>query len=435
MKNLLQVREKKGQNDMSKNAPFLPRRKNLFQKAFSSWDEIIPYNATHAISFDAPLQEEALRDAIHRSLPSLGFPCSREQIRLREGKSGTDLLERVRATFEEEINRRFDPAEDILPFRFFWCQEDGESFVLGVSYFHAVASADCICWMFEMIVSCYLGKESKSPAPVSGRRPAPYLPMLLRQWWRFPAWAIGFPRFIKQIKSYARLSGRLEKRAQSRIHTLPLNEAQLSWLRETSKRTGATVNDVFMGLLMYGLGKELPDRFSRGRRNQLAIGSIINIRNHFGANHQTNFGVYLAIFSVSCPISSLNDLDDILREVRRQTLEIKKGYLYLRSLLLIATGVFHRHFLDEEGRAQNSRKNFPLAAGITNFFVDRFQGDLKDLPISEYWRAVSVSPATPLILSLTTFRNQTCLMFIRDNSLYSKEEIESVISRITQSMR
>ncbi|MEM0968412.1 MAG: hypothetical protein AAGJ31_03605, partial [Verrucomicrobiota bacterium] len=166
----------------SSAALHFPRSPNLFQRALRSWDEIIPYNATHAISIDLPFEEEALRNAVHGALTSTGFSCTRNSISLRKGHAGGELIEQLRSTFEEELNQRFHPAPDAVPFRFFWLPAPEGGFVLGLTYHHVIASADCVCWMFETLVSLYRGEEDALTTPGIPHRAAPYSRMFFREW-------------------------------------------------------------------------------------------------------------------------------------------------------------------------------------------------------------------------------------------------------------
>lgn len=59
---------------------------------------------------------------------------------------------------------------------------------------------------------------------------------------------------------------------------------------------------------------------------------------------------------------------------------------------------------------------------------------MTELPVANYWRAVSASPSTPLVISVTSFNHETHLMFIRNDSLYSSEEVEGVIQCISDLM-
>tara|TARA_R110000850_G_scaffold55417_24_gene131129 strand:- start:2627 stop:3859 length:1233 start_codon:yes stop_codon:yes gene_type:complete len=404
-----------------------------------AWDETLPYNAVHAVSIRSCPDEELLRGAIHRSLAACGFECDPDAIPIaRMNGEGDDLAGKLRLVFESELNKRFDRSPTAIPFRFFWIPDrpngSEETFVLGVCYYHPIAGADCVCWLLEDIVSCFIEPETGGLTNWHAPRSPRYRIMVLRQWRYFSRWITSARPYFRQAKRYARLEGSHRKGAGSRVHAITLSSAQQKWIRHKMGSTGATFNDVLVGLVLYGIAKEIPDRFTCSRRKDLAIGSIINIRNHFGQKHRKTFDVLLAMFSVSHPMTDLDSLDDLFRSVREQTAAIKENRYYLRNLFLLSFGNFWNKFLTEDKRANVSIKNFPLAAGVTNFYVDRFQTRMSDLPVDDYWRGVSASPSTPLVISATTFGEQMNLMFIRNESFYSGPEIDSLILRLESLM-
>ncbi|MDF1859456.1 MAG: hypothetical protein P1U87_04540 [Verrucomicrobiales bacterium] len=416
---------------MTRSAKLL--RPNLFQKAMLSWNETTPYNAVHSISIQKPLDGGELLQAIRKSLSNCGFDCEIGEIEYKEVESPVDSDETLRSIFETELNLPFENLAETLPFRFFAIKTDEAHFRLGVCYFHPVASADCICWLLEDIVSTIASGGAQPLEPWASCNTHRYRRMFLSQWRFFLPWLSKLPGFLREAKCYARINGRRDCPPASRVYSLSLDNSQQTWIRDQMKATGATFNDVLISLIIYGTAKTFPRRLHHRRRKDIAIGSIINIRNHFGIASKKTFGLFLAFFSVSHSINEQTAITPLIRDVSRKTRAIKKDRLYALNLLVIGFGVFWQRFLSEQQRDRMSLRGFPLAGSVTNFFVDRYQRHLMQLPVENYWRAVSAGPATPLVISATTFRNKMNLMLIANIFIYSDDDISS-LSRCLESI-
>jgi len=316
------------------------------------WNEMLPYNAVHLIEVNQALDEPALRKAISATLEAAGFAVSPESLSLNSFTSGEDTYKAIRVTFEEQLNERFEGTRGEVPFRFLISPAGPDNFLLGVCYFHPVASADCLCWLLEEIVARLQAPDDPNITPWSTPRSSRYRYMLLREWKLFVSWLVSIRPFSKMVKRYTRLHGSHQRGAQNRVHSLTLTTEQQDWIRSQMSETGATFNDILMGLTLHSIGKEIPERLTHPRRSDLAIGSIINIRCHFGERFKKSFGLYLAMFSVSRPMSEIDDIEGLFRSVRSQTEEIKKKAFYLRNLFLLSFGTFWRRFLDEESASQ-----------------------------------------------------------------------------------
>jgi hypothetical protein len=81
-------------------------------------------------------------------------------------------------------------------------------------------------------------------------------------------------------------------------------------------------------------------------------------------------------------------------------------------------------------------KNYPLWGGLTNMNLTKLPVNAVAVPSatarpSDYLRAVSTGPVTPLVLSITTFGKGVNLSMSYRTSVYSREEISAVRERFT----
>src|SRR6185369_2067746 len=100
-------------------------------------------------------------------------------------------------------------------------------------------------------------------------------------------------------------------------------------LIKAGKSRGITLNDLFLALLMRGLSPLAPERTQAARRRMISIGCIVNIRQDLALGSRRTFGLFLGSFVVSHEVPRGISLMDLAMDIRRQTLEIKRGKLYL----------------------------------------------------------------------------------------------------------
>lgn len=408
---------------------------NLFARAMQAWDETLPYNAVHSIQINRELDPERIPMIVSRAIEQhSGLSYLPDKITIEHISPTGDIEEDLRSANESQLNQRFDRNHSEPFIRFFILPIDEENFILGLCYYHLIASADSICWLLESIVADYCETAIPHLDTRPEKRQSSYRWLLLKQAKFFFLWLAGASEFSKKVRAYSRLPRRHREGAKSRVATLSLSATQRAWIRDQTKQTGATFNDVVMGLALHSLAKHGPEQASHSRRNDLAVSSIVNIRQHFGPQKAGTFGLFLAVFSVSLPLKTIDSLGETFQRIHKQTERIKKDRLYLRNLFYVSFGTFWRKFLSKEQQENLNLKSFPLAASITNFFVDRFQNHLFDLPVSNYWRSVSSSPATPLVISATTFKDCMHLNFIYNDAIYESEEVASIADGIAKAM-
>lgn len=397
-----------------------------------SWDETIPYNAVHSLVVGRRFDREALGAAIEAALERCGQDFGEPELQVLSGDPGSDPVREKIVT--AELRRRFPRETGASPFRFFVIEDGGDRFVLGVCYFHPIAGADSICWMLEDLVASFLG-EDRDPPPWS-EEPAPlYRALLLRHWNRLPIWLCTAPGYIRNTRRYARK--RVLHRADHGIGTtfLRLRREEVDWIRDRMNRSGASFNDAFQALVICALDELTADRLRHHHRHEISVASIVNIRDAFGPRVENTFGLFLATSFASHPVREGTSFSDVLGSVREQTARTRKGLLHLRNLFALKTYLLFKRFLDRERYEKMFMRSFPLMASVTNFFVDRFQRDLESLPVRDYRRAVSPSTATPLVLSLTSFRGETTVAISYNEAIYEETEVKEFVERLRATMK
>lgn len=399
-----------------------------------SWDETLPYNATHALRVEGVLRVGLLREAIRASLMHCGYPAGEDELLLEEHAAGAcaeDVLHRV---VQAQLNRRFDEAEQEVPFRFFVIREGSASFLFGVCYFHPVAGADTILWFLEDVVGNYAGCHPKGRMQWNLEEPPRYRSLLWRRLVDVPGWLASLPGYVARTRHYARK--KVSHRAEASVGTvaLRLDEEEVEWIRRKMEEQGATFHEVLLALVIQGLARMLPERWQHAHRREIAVGSIINIREEFGTRAAQSFGLFLSSFFVSDSVPPGEGLTEVLGRVQRQTRAVKRRRLHLRNLVVLEAYLLFKRMFNPERYRKMFVRGFPLLASVTSFFVDRFQRRLERLPVTDYWRAVSASLATPLVLSVTSFRGRTNVTVSYNREIYQDWEVEDFLSLVRDTL-
>src|SRR5437867_2601285 len=138
----------------------MPGKLNSFQKTFLQWNQTQAYNATHLVRIPAPPNVEKLRQVIAqvpaaRGLTGLSLDVAAGTFQYAGGRAAPDLsalpvtdgsVAALDAEIERQLNQRFEAGQQTNPFRFFIAPA-GNSFRLGLTYFHAIADAEAIVWL------------------------------------------------------------------------------------------------------------------------------------------------------------------------------------------------------------------------------------------------------------------------------------------------
>ena len=420
----------------------LPGRLNTFQRTMLLWDEMHAYNAVHVARMPGALEEERLLCSLakvldQRGIASLRLDAKTRAFEFRDGtamtgltvfEGGADPHETLRAEMERQINLRFDHSAEFTPFRFF-AVPDGDSFWLGIVYFHAIADAEPIVRLACDFVAEYAGvaaTRGRWNCHAKGRR----APMRLFMWLRK---LLALPAQFRALRKAIRPGCSDANDFCNGLELFTLSSAELSALIAAGKKFGVTVNDFFLALLLHALAP-LCEAVRRDGRDRISLGCIVNARRDLGITGDDSFGLVLGGFSVACGIAETGDLPQLARSIAAQTRRYKCGGLHLANALEMGLVLRLMSLFSTNQRRRFYPKNYPLWGGLTNM-------NLTTLPVGaaarpqDYLRAVSTGPVTPLVLSVTSFGNGVNVSMSYRTSVFSREEIATVRGRFTAAVR
>ncbi len=411
-------------------------RLNLFQAMMLRWREIHPYNAVHVVAVERPLDAAQLARDIdayleRAGLTGLELDAANRRYDYRGGAARTALATLpgnadpeavVRAEMERQLNAPFAATGPIEPFRFF-AVDAGVRFYLGVAYDHFIAGGDSIAVLLQRISGVHAGATAQAETPEL------YPPTFVRLFARHALSLVtGLPHLAGILAGCRRAArpqfpGGDDPRNGLVHHTL--DGANAATLARVAAAWGITGNELLMAILLQALSPFAAQRHS-GRRNQLAIGSIINVRNDYQPGPTRVFGQFLSSCRVANAVPPGMPLRELAADVHAQLGRVRKQKLYLQMLVMIALAGRLWRFLTPLQRARFHAKNYPLMAGITPLNVNALWLEAGGGTPPPYLRAVSTGPLAPLVVAATKAGSAIELGFTYRTTAFSRDDIGRV---------
>jgi hypothetical protein len=411
-------------------------RFNLFQSTMLRWREMHPYNAVHVITIERPLDAARLARDIDtqlefEGLTGLELDAARRRYEYRGGSARTALAtlpgmpdpdEAVRAEMERQLNAPFPPSGRIEPFRFF-AVDAGARFYFGVTYDHFIAGGDSIAVLLKGITDRHSGAAVDAQA--KQLYPATFARLFARHAWSF---LTGIPH-IAMIFAGCWRAFRPESHGgddpQNALERLRVEGADFDTLSRVAATWGVTGNELLIALLLRALSPFAAERWS-GRRNRLAIGSIINVRSDYQPGPTRVFGQFLSSCRVASPVRPELALRDLALDVRAQLRRVRTRRLYLQMLVMIAISGLVWPRLSPGQRSRFHAKHYPLMAGITPLNVNAIWREAGGGAPPRYLRAVSTGPLAPLIVAATKAGDAIELGLTFRTATFSRDEVSRI---------
>jgi hypothetical protein len=424
-------------------------RLNLFQASMLRWRDLHPYNAVHVIRIPAPLSKARLEQAIDAVLEGFGLTgleldVARRRYEWRGGVARTsvrvavpdpDPARTVDAEIERELNAPFPRDGRVDPFRFFLVDR-GPEFDLALGYDHFIAAGDSIVLLLKAIADRYAGAaDGALAAPAPERYPPTYGPLFLHHLGAALAGLRRIPAIVGSSRRAFRPQYPHGSEPYNAFTHVRVGRTGVAAMLQTSRAWGVTLNDLVLALLLQTLSPLAEARHREPRRNELAIASIVNIRGDCGAGSRGAFGQFLSSFLVTHPVPAAATLEELARDVGRETGRIKRERLYFQTLFaLAASGGFWR-LLSPERRARFHRKAYPVWAGTTSLNVDALWSAAPGAaPVPEYIRAVPTGPLAPLVVAVTTAGGRIVLGISYRTAAFTRADMDNMAASIRHSI-
>ena len=421
------------------------RRLNLFQSTMLRWRELYPYSAVHAVQVAAPLDAQGLERDIGRALDGLGLTGlvldSRARryawlggaaaVSLRVVAGGANPASVLDEEMERELNAAFPADGRFDPFRFF-AVDAGASFHLGVAYDHFVAGGDSIARLLKRIVEGD-GEARSAAAPAS-----PYAPAYARLFWREKGALLAGTASLSRLAAEARRAARPRYQSPEDGYNAfvrcRIGVEERAALVRTAERWQVSLNDLLLAIVLTAFSPLALARRSSLRRTDIALASIVNIRRQLGPEAEGAFGPGLASFRVGHAVPPGIGLRDLTAAVHAQTDRVRRGKLYLQTLLAMALAGFQWRFLSRERRLRFFAKHYPVWAGVTPLNINPVWGASGDAAPPRYVRAVSTGPLAPMIIALTTCGEAIEAGISYRRTVYGRDAAEGIAAGMLDSI-
>jgi hypothetical protein len=142
--------------------------------------------------------------------------------------------------------------------------------------------------------------------------------------------------------------------------------------------------------------------------------------------------VFLGSFFVTHEVPEQMKLRELVADLHRQTVAIKRHKLYAGAPLEMGFARFMLSLLSLERGKKFYHRYYPLWGGVTNMNLNLLWDQSKSESPIDYFRAVSTSPAIPLVLSVTTVGQTLNLGFTHRSTAYLPEDLEQVKRRFLE---
>lgn len=420
---------------------------NSFQKTMLQWNHLHAYNAVHVVrlagALDLPQLTGVINDIVaQRGLTHLTLDLQRQTFDYGGGSGELPIqvitgrgepLASLTAEMERQLNTAFDLSGDFNPFRFFVVPEAG-SFLLGLVYFHAVADAESIVLLLRELAAAYAGTVAREQAEPLEHYPKSYDNLLRHQPQVIGRRLLGLPDQARKLRSSLRVPASDPENMRNGLRLFTLGREDLQGLVVTAKAWQVTVNDVLLAALMSSVARLAGNRGASGRRKNISLGCIVNIRKDLGVDSPRTFGLFLGSFLVTHAVPEGISLQQLASELRDQTSAIKRQRLYLGTPWELALARRLLAFFSPNQRKKFYQKNYPLWGGVTNMNLNSLWPTVEATPTPDYFRAVCTGPVTPLVLSVTTVGDHANLGLTYRTGIFLEAALEQIQSSLRETL-
>jgi hypothetical protein len=327
------------------------------------------------------------------------------------------------AEVERQLNTPFAQTGRFSPFRFFVAPA-GNSFFLGLVYFHPAADAESVALLLRELVEARGDGSAPVFSPALDLYPDGRAHLLGQHPEVLVRRLLALPLQIRNLRRSCRTSCHDPTIMANRFTFFSLDPETLASVVAAAKSWEVTVNDLWLALLLKSLAPLAAGRLQARKRRAISVGCIVNLRRALGVDSRRTFGLFLGSFTVTHKVPEGIGLSELAGDVRQQTAAIKRRKLFLATPLELGFARFMWLFFSPERRMKFYPKNFPLWGGITNLNLNSLWKAAPDAGPLDYFRAVSTGPVTPFVLSLTTVRDRANIGLSYRSSVYSPEAVQ-----------
>jgi NRPS condensation-like uncharacterized protein len=418
---------------------------NSMQKSMLQWNGMHPYSAVHAVQIRGTLDLARLQACIDTAvtrggLTWLRLDCDRFTFQYEDGAANSQLLtiagdedprSGLVAEIERQLNLPFEHTIRFSPFRFLVAPA-GDSFFLGMVYFHPTADAESVVWLLRDIVTAYLGSDAHGLANGFNLYPDSRAHLLRHHSIVVARKFLSLPGQTLNMRHSHRAPCSDVNNMANGFLCFSLEAEHLRLLVTAAKSWCVKVNDLLMALLMKSLSPLSAERAQSHRRRKISLGCIVNLRKDLGIDSRRVFGVFLGSFVVTHDVPDAISVRKLSVDLANQTARIKRHKLYLASPLEMGFARLMFKLFSPVRQKKFYAKHYPLWGGITNMNLNSVWGETDRNAPLDYFRGVSTGPVTPLVLSVTTIGDRANIGVSYRFAVFSKNDIRELQCRFLE---
>jgi NRPS condensation-like uncharacterized protein len=458
---------------------------NAFQKIMRLWDEVHPYNAAQIMRLEGAADYERINAHWRKTLSTLGIGrvvmdgaqyahtswngeaghrfirVARPYLAPREGEApaeaqrtdglGTgrlvganetacpqahsaensdqeNALRGLEAYLTTEMNRRFEGRE-YCPFRpFVWQEPGANEHYVGVIYHHWPADSGSIKTLLrEWYCSMYCPQAARTEPLEIAREGYWHHFGPHRGAWELKDAILSLLRYRTRF-SRARISPISDADDFTvRVRIYPQPDGLADQILATARRIGVTVNDIFLAAMAETCHR-LGGNPLTAERDELALGTIVDLRMLAQQNMDHLFGMFLGFTNTIVRRQDLEDWPRLLKRISAQTSHQKRSGASQACVLRMIGGLAEAHFKTARQWVDSYRRNMPMAAGISNINMNRhWTARYCPSPLIEYIRVAPPSALLPMTFGTTTTGRKMNLVFTHQIALFNDEHAQRIV--------
>lgn len=384
---------------------------NVFQRLLRKWEAVHPYNAAQAMELRGTAEVDRWQSAWDASLAAfgLGRPIIENNHLRFEPLSRSHRITELPATvsLEEHIangmNQPFEEGQ--TPLRPFIGQSDGSYFV-GIIYQHWLADSVAVRLLLRDWFARVFDPSLINPQPIRLADKG-YWACLgpHRVPWQMDQSAWASLRQFSRFRSVRRLKSGGSDDYTKAFLARSAPPGIVPSLKAFCGDHGVKLNDLFLAAMMEQCARYVPFRLTP-RRRDLALGTIVDLRQQSPDDLSNVFGLFLGFTNVIVREGDLSDFKRLLRAISGQNRISRVSRAAASSTVWLALSLLFSRGLTAGRSYHFYRKHMPLAGGISNVNMNRtwalaYHPD----PIVRYVRASPTGPMIPVAFTPTTLGN------------------------------
>lgn len=212
------------------------------------------------------------------------------------------------------------------------------------------------------------------------------------------------------------------------LHDLPEETPQRLWM--VARDCGIKVNDLFTAAVAEACDAHGVTPRTSGRED-LAIGTIVDLRSHARVPMDSIFGMFLGFTTTVIRGSDLRRWPRLLASVAAQSELHRQTRAAAASVLRMAAAVIESNFFDPHRWSERYMRQMPMAAGLSNVnLAASWPAEFWPTALRRYIRVSPTSPLLPIVFTPTTLGNHLQIGVTWQTSMIDDAGAKSIISAV-----